>query len=572
MKAKVVRGGQFKGALAYALDKDEGKIVGGNMSGDSVKSLTNEFLASTKLRPDIEKSVLHFSLSAAPGEKLSDEKWGDIAADFLKLMKLGPLHQCVVIKHAALEDQSNPAADAKGPGTEHVHIYVSRIALDASVWSGQFEALNAIEATQKLEKMHGLVRTPGLESKPDRRNPTKNEVEKALRTGEKPARFVIQDALTNALNKDGPTPVLEFIKHVQAAGIDVKPNIASTGRINGFSFGFDGIFFTGQKIGAGFTWKKLQEKGVEYEQNRDFEKLAKLSGKATFAASASADSDADGANISARSSDKRAENTAHRAENDARQSAQAARTAQESTASAGQRRDVAQTSAPAAARSSASIFSAASRLARIHVTDEITAQAQRQIDEREKFKSLAEALWAWLERVFKRVAPQRAQEIRASQSKDISALPRYLNDDFFKDERIKKLRDDIERKLDGRASPKLKLDSLLTRAIRLDDAESVVKMLENGSPVDAQHLDTAAEKQDPLLFKILTSAHGTLTNSESLREMSSRCTSSQAKAWLEELAAHAKKNDNYIDALDPNGDFAAAQPAPSAGPAGPTIS
>lgn len=293
MKAKVVRGGGFRGALNYAFGKDEGVIVGGNMANNSPRTLAAEFAASRKLRPDVDKAVWHCSLSATEGERLSDEKWGQIAADFVKLMKFGPNHQFTVVRHKALADQNNPDPKAKGPGTEHVHIYVSRISLTGDLWSGEFEALNAIEATQKLEKRHGLVQTVGLDSKPDKRSPTKNEIEKALRTGEKPARMVIQDALASAFNKDGPTPVQDFVRRAQAAGIEVKPNISSTGKLNGFSFGYDGICFTGQKVGAGFTWSKLQEKGVQYEQARDAAYLAQLAGKAATAAGTGAGADAD---------------------------------------------------------------------------------------------------------------------------------------------------------------------------------------------------------------------------------------------------------------------------------------
>jgi hypothetical protein len=207
----------------------------------------------------------------------------------------------------------------------------------------------------------------------------------------------------------------------------------------------------------------------------------------------------------------------------------------------------------------------------------IIAQAQREIDQREKFKSLAEALWAWLDRIFKRVAPQRAQQLASSTAKAAARpaaaadIPHSLdisNDSFFKDERIQKLRDDFERLSNGKATARLTLDSLLKRAIELDDAEVVKLALESGAPVNEKHFDAAAKKQDELLFKILVSAEGTLTNPEALRGMAAQCGPAAAQR-LDALAANAKKNDGFVDSLDMNNEFAAPSPAPSSGPAGP---
>ena len=52
MKAKISRGGGFRGVLNYILDKGEAEIVGGNMSGQTPQELTREFGITKALRPD----------------------------------------------------------------------------------------------------------------------------------------------------------------------------------------------------------------------------------------------------------------------------------------------------------------------------------------------------------------------------------------------------------------------------------------------------------------------------------------------------------------------------------------
>ncbi|WP_223920835.1 relaxase/mobilization nuclease domain-containing protein, partial [Aeromonas caviae] len=93
MKAKVSRGGGFRGALNYVFDVGKeathtknAERVGGNMAGNDPRELSREFSAVRQLRPDIGKPVWHCSLSLPPGERLSAEKWEAVTADFMQRM------------------------------------------------------------------------------------------------------------------------------------------------------------------------------------------------------------------------------------------------------------------------------------------------------------------------------------------------------------------------------------------------------------------------------------------------------------------------------------------------------
>ena len=290
MKAKIRRGSGFRGVVNYALGKDEPRIVGGNMSSTIARDLAAEFGVSRALRPDIEKPVWHCSLSAAPGEKLSDDQWQAVAERHMRGMGFSDATQFVVIKHTARDDQTNPPPDKVlqsgkvkkgGPETEHVHIIASRIGLDARIWLGQNDVHLAIEQTQQIEREFGLVETKGFDAPKDAKALTRAEAGMAERTGELAPREYLQTTLAKII-ADKPT-MASFIERAQAAGIELRPNLASTGRMNGFSFGHKDMNFSGSQLGAAYKWASLQ-KSVDYQPERDNDKLRALLGQKPEAA------------------------------------------------------------------------------------------------------------------------------------------------------------------------------------------------------------------------------------------------------------------------------------------------
>jgi hypothetical protein len=88
MIAKAIKGKGFRGALEYDLSKEEGRVIDTNMNGDGARQLAAEFGEIRKLRPALSKAVLHVSLSAAPGEHLTDAQWTEIGQRYLNGMGL----------------------------------------------------------------------------------------------------------------------------------------------------------------------------------------------------------------------------------------------------------------------------------------------------------------------------------------------------------------------------------------------------------------------------------------------------------------------------------------------------
>lgn len=305
---KIARGTGFRGVVDYAFertsDKDAGRLVGGNMSGADPRSLAAEFGNVRALRPNIEKPVWHNSLRLPAGDKINDEVWRQIADSYMQKMGFSDLHPRVYVMHDDKEGQ-------------HIHIVASRIALDGKLYLGQNENLKSTSHIADLEKEFALRVTKnadyvnGKPAMPAKKTVKKGELEKALATGERPPRVVLQEIVSDAMKNKPNTS--EFLARLDVAGVTVVPNIASTGTMNGFSFEFAGVPFSGSKLGDDYKWNALKKR-IDYDEIRDSPELARRRDAARSSrkndSSAGADEQATRADRDFSSSDRTADRSA----------------------------------------------------------------------------------------------------------------------------------------------------------------------------------------------------------------------------------------------------------------------
>ncbi|ELY4394013.1 relaxase/mobilization nuclease domain-containing protein, partial [Cronobacter sakazakii] len=229
------------------------------------------FKTVSSFRQDIKKPVFHAFLSLPKGDHLTDEQWQEIAKDYLKEMNIDiEKHQYICVRHNDTDK-------------EHIHVVANRIGLDGSVWHGQHSAFNTIAACERLEIKHDLTITKSLQGqKSDVLAPTKNEIEQALRSGEKPSRIVLQNALQAAMV--GKPDLETFIDRLQAVGIEAAFNVASTGNVAGVSFGIKqnekNIYFKGSQLGKKYSWNTIKGK-VKYDKDRDDELIRRFAARKT---------------------------------------------------------------------------------------------------------------------------------------------------------------------------------------------------------------------------------------------------------------------------------------------------
>lgn len=266
---KIRRGKSFAGVVLYALKpcshhKNDPIVIGGNVTivGNAAKDLIAEFDSTKQLRPDVQKAVWHNSLRLPKNEALTDAQWAEIADDYMSRMGFSETHLRCYVLH---DDKAG----------QHIHIIASRIELSSGkLYLGKNENLISTRIIQQLELDYSLTRTKGPEAKAPPASPSpepkhkksRNEAMMEERIGELCPKTIIQNALEVFLaNKPSTT---EFVHQLVAQNIRAIPNIASTGRMNGFSFEYQGIVFKASQLGKGYSWAELQNK-IDYQAERD---------------------------------------------------------------------------------------------------------------------------------------------------------------------------------------------------------------------------------------------------------------------------------------------------------------
>ncbi|HAM6802632.1 TPA: relaxase/mobilization nuclease domain-containing protein, partial [Escherichia coli] len=252
---KIRRGKNFAGVVQYALKpgvhhKCDPVVIGGNMISGSALELISEFNGTKQLRPDVQKPVWHNSLRLPDGESLTAEQWSSIADDYMRRMGFGDTHLRCYVLHD----------DSAG---QHIHIIASRIDMaGGKLYLGRNENLISTRIISELEIAHGLTVTKTapslLNTQPKRKRISRNEQMLSERTGVPCPKKSLQQIIDKSL-ADTPD-LLTFIKRLEEAEVSWTANVASTGKMNGFSFSYRDIAFKASQLGKSYSWANLSNR------------------------------------------------------------------------------------------------------------------------------------------------------------------------------------------------------------------------------------------------------------------------------------------------------------------------
>lgn len=250
---KIKRGKNFAGVVQYALKpgahhKCDPVVIGGNMLGDTAHEIIAEFDSTKHLRQDVAKPVWHNSLRLPDGETLSNDQWVNMADNYMKMMGFSDTHHRCYVLH-----------DDEG---QHIHIIASRIDIvGGKLYLGRNENLISTRIISELEIAHGQTVTKTATSitpkQQKRRKVSCNEQMLSERTGLPSPKEALQQILDKSL-ADTPD-LLTFIKRLEEAEVGWTANVASTGKMNGFSFSYRDIAFKASQLGKGYSWANLQK-------------------------------------------------------------------------------------------------------------------------------------------------------------------------------------------------------------------------------------------------------------------------------------------------------------------------
>jgi hypothetical protein len=302
MIAKTSANKSFRGTTKYVIDKAQSKIIGGNMYGDDVTSLVEEFKSSQALNPKIKDPCYHLMLSVPMTDRaLTDDQWTEIGdrhlATIIAYSKIqteiarGRLSKEDVgedllsqsIEQALEEDlpaHSYFIAKHEDKDHQHIHIVASRINLLSTKSIRTWHDYQHSElSVRRIEEKYDLTRVPcSWESK--NKAMTSNQVAR-LDSG-LPGEETIRRAIDEVVAQQPITiPELQsqlWTKHQVRAEVSYY----SHGGVRGIKYGID-VGETNPDGSSRLVWKqgnnlnkykysfnKLQtELGVSYEPERD---------------------------------------------------------------------------------------------------------------------------------------------------------------------------------------------------------------------------------------------------------------------------------------------------------------
>jgi len=247
------------GALNYNLKKmnhpdmvKKAELLDTNFTTLDVKQIRQEVDLLRQLRPGLNRYVYHTSLNFAEGDILDNNQLTAIALQYLEANGFTN-NQYLIFRHHDADHM-------------HLHLLVNRITFDGDVVSDSNNYKKSEAALRELERRYDLAAVePSY--KVQQRAAKKDELEMVIRTGKPSDKMVLQHLLRKILTDDKLT-LGELVKRGEEAGVHFLFNQASTGRISGITYFYQGFKIKGQALGNNFKWAELI-KSIDYEQIRD---------------------------------------------------------------------------------------------------------------------------------------------------------------------------------------------------------------------------------------------------------------------------------------------------------------
>lgn len=260
MIAKISKGKGFRGVIVYISGKSGSVYITGNVSENPRRAVRE--MEALRRYSRCKTPVWHCSLSLSPEDRsLSDKEFADIAERFLKKMGLDG-HQYTVYKHT---DREHP----------HIHIVCNRIEIKPKhrVWNPWQDIKRAREAKTELEAEFNLQRVP---HNPQFAHPeiSRGEREEARRKKIIPSKQYVAECIAEAAAFGN---LQDFIAYLQRQNIKAVPNIAKTGRMNGFSFVCGDRHYKGSQVRC--SWATLSTR-LQFDPARDNRLLYSLTATA----------------------------------------------------------------------------------------------------------------------------------------------------------------------------------------------------------------------------------------------------------------------------------------------------
>jgi len=223
-----------------------GKVIAGTVpvrhEGDGA-GWARQFTHAHKARPKVVRNVWHCSLRCAPTDRtLTDREWSGIGQHLADRMGYGA-HPWVMVRH----------------DSDHVHIAVSRVGFDGAVWKGSNDRHIAVATMREVETTWGLTPVPAQQQEHGLKTRLRpDELRKYTREHTVPVRTALAVTVHEARDLARGKGTDRFEAELDRLGVGWRKNVASTGRMNGYSFQSGApLWFPASKLDRALSWAQL---------------------------------------------------------------------------------------------------------------------------------------------------------------------------------------------------------------------------------------------------------------------------------------------------------------------------
>lgn len=234
-----------------------GVVIGGNLAreGDTdEKRWAADLRLAASGRPEAQRPIWHVSLRCAPQDRrLSDAEWRDAVQEIASRMGWDQQPH-VIVRHA----------------DDHVHVVMSRVDYEGSIWVGKNDARRLQEARQSVEKRLGITQVPtrsrstGRTAAEGRMKP--GEYRQSLARASDPARVRLAERVERCVKAAEGMGREVFEEALQRAGVRYEANVASTGRVSGYRFSISAdaqgepVWFKASQLDRSLSWTKVGQR------------------------------------------------------------------------------------------------------------------------------------------------------------------------------------------------------------------------------------------------------------------------------------------------------------------------
>ena len=260
MTGSQVKGRSFRGALRYNQEKvaqGKGEVLDHSFLNTSDKGIMKEIAMVRVQRPDLKKYFYHTSINFPKDENVSNDMMIKIGREYLEANGFNQ-NQYIMFRH-------------KDAGHPHFHILVNRIGYDGSVVTDSNDYARSEKVLRDLERKYNLTQVVGSR-KTKERALSNNEIAMMKRKNDPSAKVAMQVIIGEVLKSKNQLITNEFISKLEARGVKVLFNQASTGYVSGISYSYQGLVMQGSKLGNGFKWSTVKNT-INYEQERDRQRI-----------------------------------------------------------------------------------------------------------------------------------------------------------------------------------------------------------------------------------------------------------------------------------------------------------